>query len=315
MASDVAIIMPMRDGRTHVEAALRSLLDQHGVRVEIIVCDDASGDGSPDLIEAMNEPRVRVVPNKGRGVAAALNTALEYVSAPVVCRCDHDDLYAPGRLARQVAFLHEHPEFGGVCGQLEAITSAGRALAEMGTGDHDLEITRELREADRLRTHLNTWAMRTPIVREIGGFRDFGPTGEDNDLQLRFGEASRVWFQAAPAYLWRLHDASITHTQPSRERLWAERLAWVFREQRRERGGRDDLSDGVLPPVPASMSSEPLPIVREQIAGILTGAAWRARRRGEYAKGIRLACRALAWQPARLGAWKTLALVALKPRV
>jgi glycosyltransferase involved in cell wall biosynthesis len=309
---DIAVIMPMHNGRLFIEETLRSILDQEGVRIEVIVSDDGSTDGSAAIIEAMDDPRVRVVRTRGKGVPAGLNTALTLVAAPIFCRCDHDDHYAPGRLARQVAFLREHPEFGAVCGQFETMTNRGEVLAEMGTGDHDLEITQELRTGHILRTHMNTWAMRTSIARELGGFRDFGVTGEDNDMQLRFGEVSRVWFQAAPTYRWRLHDASITHTQPSRERVWAERLAWVFRDQRRERG-RDDLMDGALPPIPDSLESQPTLMVRDQIHNTLTGAAWREWRRGNRGRAVRYAWRAIGWQPTKPYSWKTLALIALKP--
>ncbi len=310
--TDIAVIMPMHNGRAFITSTLRSILDQQGVRVEVIVSDDASTDGSPDMVRHMNDPRVRVVANLGKGVPAGLNTALAHVTAPLVCRCDHDDHYTPGRLARQVRFLREHPEFGAVCGAFETMTHDGAVLADMDTGDEGAEITRELRESDRLRTHLNTWAMRTEIVRGMGGFRDFGLSGEDNDLQLRMGEATRVWYDPGVVYRWRLHASSITHTQPTAERVWAERLAWVLREQRRARGGRDDLMDGVRPPPPADLRPQPVQGVREQVRGILTGAAWRSHARGERARALRLAARALAWDPAHLASWKALALLTMR---
>lgn len=317
---DIAVIIPMYNGSAYIAETLGSILGPHaessaGPDVEVIISDDGSNDGSPELVRTMGDPRVRVVANKGKGVAAGLNTALELVTAPLVCRSDHDDHYTPGRLAWQVAFMREHPECGAVCGQLQTMTHEGEILAEMGSGDVGEEITGEL-AGGKIRTHLNTWASRTEIVRSLrggGGFRSFGLSGEDNDFQLRMGEATRVWYEPRVFYRWRLHASSITHRQPSAERVWAERLAYVLQQQRRERGGVDDLMTGTLPPVPPDLTPEPIPRVEEQIESILAGAAWRAHAQGDRREALRQILRAYRRRPGSLGLLRQVGLIALRP--
>ena len=52
-----------------------------------------------------------------------MNAALAESRGEWVCRCDADDLYPPGRLARQAVWLAEHPAFGAACGSFSTSRS------------------------------------------------------------------------------------------------------------------------------------------------------------------------------------------------
>ena len=85
------------------------------------------------------------------------------------------------------------------------------------------------------RSHMCAYLFRTAIVRKLGGCRTFFVTAEDVDLQLRLSEITRIWYDPRPAYMYRLHDASITHVQKSAERTFFEQCARRFQEQRRKK--------------------------------------------------------------------------------
>ena len=70
-------------------------------------------------------------------------------------------------------------------------------------------------------------------------------------MQLRFGQGNRVWYDPTPAYAYRLHDASITHTQADVARQFYEAQARRFLQQRVEQG-QDDLQRGTPPPPPVN---------------------------------------------------------------
>ncbi|MBL9032912.1 MAG: glycosyltransferase family 2 protein [Phycisphaerae bacterium] len=320
--TDATVLIPTYNSTRFITETVRAALDQRGVNVQVVCSDDGSTDGTPDMLRAIGDPRIVVLRNKGRFIAASLNTALEHARGEFVCRCDHDDILPPGRLARQVAFLRAHPEFGAVCGQLESMDERGEVLAEMGCGDTPEDITAELRRG-HIRTHNGTWLMRTDLLRRLGGVRHLGTTGEDHDLQLRFAEAHRVAFEPHVDYRYRLHDRSVTHNQPSAERLFHERLPRILQEQRRARArtgpggeilewGLDDLSLGKPMDVPADLPFVPLPKASEQVMGILIGAAWRAHRQGRRAEALRTGWRALRRNPASVTAWKNLLALAVK---
>ena len=57
----VSVIMPLRNAASFVEDAIRSVLAQTESDLELIVVDDASSDGSGDLVRAFSDGRLRLL--------------------------------------------------------------------------------------------------------------------------------------------------------------------------------------------------------------------------------------------------------------
>ena len=110
---DVSVLMAVHNGERHVEAALRSIMEQTLRNIEIVVVDDASSDGSPAILArlAREDARIRVLRcETNLRLAGALNHGLDHVRAPLVARMDDDDLAYPRRLEVQKAYMDAHPE-------------------------------------------------------------------------------------------------------------------------------------------------------------------------------------------------------------
>src|SRR5437667_6185581 len=245
--STISVLVPVRNAEPYIRSTVDSVLAQKDVNLELIVIDDGSTDQSIDIVKRINDPHIRVIPGPQRGISAAFNAGLAEAQGDFVARCDADDLYPPERLAWQVTFLREHPEFGAVCGYFSTITEAGKFVADAYVNETPQEITDELRQGTG-RSHICAYLFRTEILRKIDGCREWFVTSEDRDLQYRLAEATRIWFEPKPAYLYRLHDQSITHTQKLAERAFYENAAKCFQAQRRA-GEMDDLQKGAPPPV------------------------------------------------------------------
>lgn len=298
----------MRDAERFVRAALESVLHEKEVPLEVIVIDDGSSDSSAEIVSSLGDPRIRMIAGPQEGIAAALNAGLEQAQGEIIMRCDADDCYAPGRIARQSAWLRSHPEFGALCGSFATMDERGRVLSRLNTGTEDMEITDELRSG-QTRTHLCTFAMRAQLVRDLGGCRPYFVTGEDIDLQLRLGEVTRIWYEATPVYEYRLHGASATHTQADSRRLFFDRVAREFAMQRRETG-IDDLQRGTPPPPPLAEGRAQSSATHKQ--GMLIGEAWRQHRSGRKWKAIRTGWRACWVRPADWRTWKSLLALTIK---
>ena len=92
----ISIVITNRDYAAYLPAALDSALGQRGARVEVVVVDDGSSDGSREIIERHGE-RVRALWLDGRGQKAAFNAGFEAAGGDVVMFLDADDEPTTGR--------------------------------------------------------------------------------------------------------------------------------------------------------------------------------------------------------------------------
>lgn len=305
----VSIIMPMRNVEDFVVDALRSVLQETSIPLEVIVVDDACTDRSRQRVEALADPRVRIAEGPARGVAACLNVGIEAARGDILMRCDADDLYSAERIARQTAWLQAHPEHDAVCGAYSSIDHRGALVAELCVAAHPVaqEITAELQQGIT-RTSLCTVAMRRRAVEDIGPFREYFVTSSDIDYLLRLGDACRVQYLPDNTYFYRLHEASITHTQVSVKRQFFEQTARAFQRQRQETG-LDDLQRGKPPTLPDERSQAPSSAA-SQIQGMLVGRSWRLFEQGQHGEALRVAIRAVRHQPSRLAPWRSFFVLA-----
>jgi glycosyltransferase involved in cell wall biosynthesis len=93
--------------------AIRSALAQTRDDFELIVVDDGSTDGTADVVRGFeSDPRVRLLSQPNRGVAAAMNAGIGAGRAPYVALLDADDLWMPTYLERMGAALDADGEAG-----------------------------------------------------------------------------------------------------------------------------------------------------------------------------------------------------------
>jgi glycosyltransferase involved in cell wall biosynthesis len=113
---EVTVVIPTHN-RAHVmQATLRSVLRQRDVDVRVVVVDDGSSDETPEVLGAIRDERVRWHRNeRAGGVSNARNIGLGMVATPWVAFSDDDDLWAPDKLARQLASLRAEPGAGWSC--------------------------------------------------------------------------------------------------------------------------------------------------------------------------------------------------------
>jgi len=117
----ISVLLPARNAEEHLEAALRSVLEQRFGDFELIAVDDGSTDRTGALLEeaARQDARVRVLRGPGQGLVAALNLGLSACRAPYVARMDADDVSLPTRFARELELLVSRGELAAVGCQVD----------------------------------------------------------------------------------------------------------------------------------------------------------------------------------------------------
>jgi len=109
-AAPVTVVMAVYNASWCVEKALDSIAAQTLQPFEVLVCDDGSVDGTPDLIEQRYGERFTVLRLPHRNAAATRRVGLEQASGEWLAFVDADDVWSPDKLERQMAFLARHPE-------------------------------------------------------------------------------------------------------------------------------------------------------------------------------------------------------------
>lgn len=112
----VDVVIPVFNGSTTIEAALRSVLIQDGNLLnEIIVVDDGSTDGSAAIVEAVGSEKIRIFRTRNNGVATARNMGIQQSTAEWIAFLDADDLWEKNKLQTQILAAGETGS-GFICG-------------------------------------------------------------------------------------------------------------------------------------------------------------------------------------------------------
>jgi teichuronic acid biosynthesis glycosyltransferase TuaG len=111
----VSIVVPVYNAERWVAEALDSILGQTYQDLEVLVLDDASTDGSREVIGSFRDPRLRSLRNASNlGQFENVNAGIRLAKGELVAVHHADDVYEPELIAEEVAYLDEVPAAGAV---------------------------------------------------------------------------------------------------------------------------------------------------------------------------------------------------------
>lgn len=219
----VSVIMPLHNAEPYVGEAVRSVLDQTFTDLELLVVNDGSTDRSGAVVQAINDPRVRLVHQENLGVSAALNKALSLAKGTYIARHDADDVSLPGRIERQVAFLEAHPGTV-IMGTWAALIDGGGLAADTlhhPAGDAEIRLAMLFNTA----FVSSSVMLRAAVLPQVGLFDATGAVFDDFDMWSRIMACGQAANLPEELVRYRIVPTGLTHTTGN---AW-ERL----REQRR----------------------------------------------------------------------------------
>ncbi|MFP5382418.1 MAG: glycosyltransferase family 2 protein, partial [Gammaproteobacteria bacterium] len=104
----ISVIMPCHNAAAFVEEAVNSVLGQSYPRVELVIVDDGSTDGSSEILQRLAAARpdmIVLIYQTRTGPWAARNRALAHASGNFIAFLDADDAWHPEALTRMHAAL------------------------------------------------------------------------------------------------------------------------------------------------------------------------------------------------------------------
>ncbi|GAB4083722.1 hypothetical protein GCM10028784_03520 [Myceligenerans cantabricum] len=102
---ELSVVVPVHDVAGWVEECVRSILAQEGAELEVVVVDDGSADGTPEVVEAIGDPRVRLVAAGQAGGGPARNQGAALARGAYLAFADGDDVVPPGSYAALLGAL------------------------------------------------------------------------------------------------------------------------------------------------------------------------------------------------------------------
>jgi GT2 family glycosyltransferase len=177
--------------------AIESVRRQTRSDWELVVVDDGSDDGTADIVEAVADPRIRLIRQpRNLGPAAARNRGISVAQAPLVCTLDSDDLWLPWYLETMGKTLDSAPAAAVACTDAwvldEATGRVGRTsvLAPQDPPQPVPEDRKTFLAALLQRNFIyNSVAVRRDSLLAVGGYDERLWVGEDWELWLRLAAA------------------------------------------------------------------------------------------------------------------------------
>jgi GT2 family glycosyltransferase len=216
----VSVVIPCYNYGHYLEECVKSVLDQQDVRVDVLVIDDASPDGSAGLARrlAAQDTRIRAICHESnRGHIATYNEGLAQAAGDYVVLLSADDLLTPGCLARATMLMEEYPSVGLTYGfsmdfaDGDRPQARGEATTWIIWPGHDW-VARQCRTGRNVLRSPEA-VMRTSVLHKIGYYRADLPHAADFEMWLRAATVSDVGYVggADQAY-YRIHGDSMHHS-------------------------------------------------------------------------------------------------------
>lgn len=177
--------MSVYNGMPHLPAAIDSILQQTLTNFKFIIIDDASNDGTAEVLRerAQRDSRIEVITNQhNRGLGYNLAHGLAIATTPWVARMDADDIAVPQRLEWQLAYVREHPEVDILGGYALDIGDRGQILGDRKVPTTHEDICRLVWTNPLIH---GTVLLRREAILRVGSYRPQLSKRQDYELWFR----------------------------------------------------------------------------------------------------------------------------------
>ena len=297
----VTVQMPVFNGACYLQDSVKSILAQTYTNFEFLIIDDGSTDNSLELLRSFEatDKRVKLISRKNRGLGATQHELCTAAQGTYVAQLDQDDVAFPDRLARQVAYLIEHPDVVCVGTAYQIIDSRDRLLTTLSPPTDDAEIQLLNLQGHCAILHPSAM-MRKSALDTVGGYDAVFNTAVDIDLWLRLGELGKLANMPDALVQYRLHENSAS-----------ERVGEIQTKEARMACERAALRRGIAPCFEAYRAWRPTKDRASRYAFMIQY-GWWAWNSGQRLTAIIYAIKAIQVRPLSAGGWKLLMVCIVK---
>lgn len=217
----VSFVTPSFNQAAYLEEAMRSVLEQTDARIEYIVIDGASMDGSAEIIKKHAAQLAYWVSEIDAGQTDAINKGFARAQGKYYAWLNADDRLLPGAVKAAVGFLEAHPDVGLVYGDADFIDPQGKVIGRFDAQQTDYR--RMLQGYVHIPQQATFW--RAELWQPLDTSLQFAM---DYDLWVRIAKRSRLEYTPQRWAQFRLHAYS--KTVKNDMRAWDDMLKVHARE-------------------------------------------------------------------------------------
>jgi glycosyltransferase involved in cell wall biosynthesis len=228
----VSIVTCVYNAGEYLRPSILSIVNQTYRNLDIVIVDDGSTDGCLDSItDLLDDKRIRVFRQENATRPVALNRALALVQGEFYAIQDADDVSNPTRIQKQLAVMLSRPDLAAVfCGYWLLVN--GKSIAPLFASKGEAECKADI-DAFRIPAHDATGLFRLSMIRDMR-YDSSLPYVEALDYLLRIGESHPMVVLGDCLYGYRMHQNSLTQSDPDRR----ERMVIKMLERAGERRGQ-----------------------------------------------------------------------------
>lgn len=192
----ISVIIPVYNGEKTIRETIESVLNQSCRDFELLVINDGSQDRTLEIVESIQDPRLKVFSYPNAGQSTSRNRGIALATGEYISFIDADDLWTPDKLEAQVKVLQENPQAAVAYSWTNWIDESSQLL---GKGSHITEkgeVFAKLLLNDFVANGSNSLIRRQALT-EVGGFDASVTPAEDWDMWLRL--AAHYEFVAVPS--------------------------------------------------------------------------------------------------------------------
>ncbi|VVM07000.1 UDP-Glc:alpha-D-GlcNAc-diphosphoundecaprenol beta-1,3-glucosyltransferase WfgD [Methylacidimicrobium cyclopophantes] len=222
----VSIGIPTHNGADTVAAAVESALAQSWPRIEVLVLDDGSADGTRERLQAFL-PHIRLLTQPNQGRASARNALLAAASGRWIQWLDQDDLLLPRKIETQLEEAHWGEDADLIYSPCLLDEGSGSLRPQPPCPEERLLSGWFSGELPQTGGYL--W--RSEAVKRLGGWSNRAPLFDDYELVGRaIRQGLRFRLSPTPGAVWRIRRGPIA---AQRTLIFARQKAGVLEEMAR----------------------------------------------------------------------------------
>jgi len=220
----ISVMMLTHNRKDWLREAINSILNQTYENFELIIIDNASIDGTHEVIKEFNDDRIVYVRNEENLYPYAKNQVVDLAEGDYIVICDDDDISMPDRFKKSVEFLDSNPDVGMVFGDTIYIQDEGQ-----NENRYKTEPTfKNIFESDGV-INTPTVMMRKDVIKDVGGYDNNFKIASDYDLYLRIANNYKITHLDEILAKYRVHDDNMSLKNPRLTVKYRERalLKWA----------------------------------------------------------------------------------------